>query len=288
MPKSIKTLQNTSQRQKMKKILCCFLLSLSVAVADIVDDKVQEIIGEQSYNQNKNFINKIFQNKARFIISGAGSERVNIALLLKELKDNGLLQLKFPTPLELRARFISETSPVLLSYTLNNVLSSIGYSFFITSKSAKAKNMSMIEFSLITEHALDPMILIGELQRRGFRLNEIKRLSTNEWEYHIVATNPQLFNAKPISVGNTLSLREVSGQYWLNTISKGTLIINANGRWIPRVVCYDKNLEIINLVVAKTPQTRLNLKIDNKTAFVMITDAQNPAMIKQIDIAFSF
>ena len=266
--------------------ILCAMLFCTPSLADVVDDKVQEIIGQNSYNQNKAFIAKIFQNKARFVISG--TERVNIALLLKELRDNGLLQLKFPTPLELKARFVSESSPVLLSYTLNNVLSSIGYSFFITSKSAKIKNFSMIEFSLITEHALDPMILIGELQRRGFRLNDVKKLSINEWEYYIGATNPQLFNAKPISVGNTLILREVSGQYWLNTISKGTLNIIANAKWIPRVVCYDKNLEIINLVVATAPQAKLSLKIDSKTAFVMITDAQNPTMIKQIDIAFSF
>lgn len=267
-------------------LLC--LCAINPSLADIVDDKVQEIIGGQSYNQNKGFIDRIFQNKARFIIQASGAERINIALLLKELKDNGLLQLKFPSPLELRARFIAETSPILLNYTLNNVLSSIGYSFFITSKSAKTKNTSMVEFALITEHTLDHIILIGELQRRGFRLNDVKRISINEWEYYISATNPQLFNAKPISVGNALTLREVSGQYWLNTISKGTLNISVNDKWIPRVVCYDRNLEIINLVVSKTPQSRLTLKIDNKTAFVMITDAQNPAMIKQLDIAFSF
>ena len=265
-------------------LLCLCVINSSFA--DIVDDKVQEIIGTQSYSQNKGFIDRIFQNKARFISSGA--ERVNIALLLKELKDNGLLQLKFPSPLELRARFIAETSPILLNYTLNNVLSSIGYSFFMTSKSAKAKNTSMVEFALITEHSLDPMILIGELQRRGFRLNDVKKISINEWEYYISATNPQLFNAKPISVGNALTMREVSGQYWLNTISKGTLNISVNGKWIPRVVCYDRNLEIINLVISKTPQSRLTLKIDNKTAFVMITDAQNPTTIKQLDITFSF
>ena len=267
-------------------LLC--LCAINPSLADIVDDKVQEIIGGQSYNQNKGFIDRIFQNKARFIIQASGAERINIALLLKELKDNGLLQLKFPSPLELRARFIAETSPILLNYTLNNVLSSIGYSFFITSKSAKTKNTSMVEFALITEHTLDHIILIGELQRRGFRLNDVKRISINEWEYYISATNPQLFNAKPISVGNALTLREVSGQYWLNTISKGTLNISVNDKWIPRVVCYDRNLEIINLVVSKTPQSRLTLKIDNKTTFVMITDAQNPAMIKQLDIAFSF
>ncbi|OBV29563.1 hypothetical protein BKN38_02915 [Helicobacter sp. CLO-3] len=262
-------------------LLC---LVQTTAQADAIDDKIQELVGADSYARNKNFINNIFASKARFYLNNGAP---NISTIANELKNNGLLVLKFPKPMELSVSFSADTSPSILSYTINNVLSSMGYSYFMISQASRIEGRSLVKFSFITEHALDPSILFGELQKRGFWLKDIARTSINEWAYTIEPRKAQLSNAKPINIGNSLTMREVSGQYWLNIISSRTasLKINAPAQWTPRIVCYDKNLEIINLIVEQTPKGALSVRIDERVAFVMISDALNPSVIKQIEVS---
>ena len=259
----------------MKKIvLWCFALVL--CFGDLLDDKIHELIGVDSYSINKSFVDMIFKNRQQFYLNG----EINIPLVIKELKNNGLIVLKFPSPLDLNISFISQTSPILLVYTINNVLSSMGYSYYIVTRSSFVDGISNVQFSLVTEHSIDPTILIGELQKRGFRLIDIKRKNINDWEYLVESQNPQLFNAKQITLGNALSLREVSGEYWISIPQSGNLQLNANPKWTPRIVCYDKDLQIVNLIIKNTPTAEVNLTLDDRVRFVMITDALNPNIIK--------
>ncbi len=259
----------------MKKLLfslCCFL---SFGFGG-VDDKIREIIGEESYNANRSFINVVFQNKARFYANG----QINISAIIRELKNNGLIALKFPKPMDLNITFISQTSPILLTYMINNTLSSMGYSYFMVSKSSFVRGLASVSFSLVTEHSIDPIILISELQKRGFKLTDIKRNAINDWEYFIDVQNPRLLNAKTISLGERLSLREVSGEYWLQLRQTGTFRITANPRWMPHIVCYDRNLRIVNLITPNKPSQTFYVNISDGVNFVMITDAINPHTIK--------
>lgn len=260
-----------------------WILFCSIVFGDMLDDKIQELIGTTTYSQNKNFINTIFSNRAKFYLD---SNQLNIGAIAYELKNNGLLMLKFPKPMDLSVSFSAQASPIILSYTLNNVLSSMGYSYFLVSQASKINNTSTIRFSLITEHALDPMILLSELQKRGFSLKDIMRNSINEWAYIVEARNPTLLNAKSLETKGMLSLREVSGQYWFRVVKNGNLKISANPKWTPRIVCYNKNLEITNLIIERNPKNSINMRIDDRIAFIMITDVYNPDIIKQIEVEF--
>lgn len=270
-----------SAMRKLIATLLCLISYAATISADVLDDKIQELIGTATYSQNKNFIDTIFANKARFYLENGG---LNIGAIVYELKNNGLLMLKFPKPMELLVSFESKTSPIALSYTLNGLLSSMGYSYFMVSQASRVQGVSSVAFSLVTEHALDPIILYRELQKRGFFLQDIARKDINQWSYTIQAQNLQIFNAKTLNPNNTLSLREVSGQYWLNIPQSGVLQITANPKWTPRIICYDKNLQITQAIIETNQKPSFSLRLDSTSVFVMITDAQNPDSIKQIEV----
>lgn len=259
----------------MKKfiLIIAFIVGLN---ADSLNDKIEELVGSDQYNKHKNFINSIFANKARFVNNG----ELNIAQILQELKNNGLLVLKFDKPLELEVNFISVANPSILTYTTSDILSSMGYSYFMVKKAGFSKKTTSVKYSLKTEHALDPVIFMNELNKRGFRLYDVKRISINEWEYRIQVLSPKLLNAKKLESNQMLNLREVSGEYWLSVKTNNNLYINANNKWTPRVVCFDENLKIVKLIVNDKPSQNLKVSLDKNIAFVFISDANNPEVIK--------
>ncbi len=269
---------------KLHRLICSVALVAGVACADVLEDKIQELIGPQSYTQNKNFINSIFANQSRFYL---GNGALNVGAVVYALKNNGLLLLKFPSPMELSVTFKSKTSVPALSYTMNALLSSMGYSYFMLSQASKVDGLSSISYSLVTEHALDPIVLLQELEKRGFVLQDMGRKAVNDWSYTIQVRDIRLFNARAINASESLSLREVSGQYWLSVPKGGgSLKIIANAKWIPRIVGYDTNLQIVQTIIEQSPRAEFSVRLDSASAFVMITDAENPGTIKQIEVGF--
>ncbi len=108
-----------------------FIISLAVyAWADAFDDKIRNLMGEQNYQLNANFINRIFANKNMYYTGG----RLDIAKIVYALKNNGLLSSRFGQPSEVKLNFSARTSPILLTKIGNNILTTMGYSYFVISK----------------------------------------------------------------------------------------------------------------------------------------------------------
>ncbi|PAF45043.1 hypothetical protein [Helicobacter sp. 11S02596-1] len=267
------------------KIAISIALFLSLAFADALDDKIENLIGTQAYNVNKNFINRIFNNKQAFYVDG----RIDIKKLVATLKDNGLLILKFSQPSELNITFVSQTTPIFLTRSINSALSSMGYSYFAVSKAEYTAGIAKITFSFATEHALEPSIMIDELNKRGYIFTDIKRNSIFDWEYDIELVDPKLANAREISPSNeVLEVREVSGEYWFSTKDSGNITITAKTPyWRPRIVLYDKDLQIINLISQTSTTKKITFSLLEGIRFIMVSDIQNPAIIKNgLEIKF--
>ena len=262
----------------MVKKLCMFLLFALHLHADILDDKVRNLIGEQSYQTNANFINRIFANKNLYYTNG----RLDMAKMVYSLKSNGLLASRFGQPSEVRLSFVARTSPILLTKIINNILSSMGYSYFVVIKAEHSNGLSTMEFSFNTEHSPDMGIIIDELSRRGFVCLDINRISPQKWEYTLEVNEPRLPNTRYINKTTSLNLREVSGEYWLSVDTSGDLQIQTIDfpKWNPRVVLYDKNLTIVDFVANTSATSSLKIRIPNGVRFVMITDFDNPESLK--------
>ncbi len=256
-----------------------FIISLAVyAWADAFDDKIRNLMGEQNYQLNANFINRIFANKNMYYTGG----RLDIAKIVYALKNNGLLSSRFGQPSEVKLNFSARTSPILLTKIGNNVLTSMGYSYFVISKAELSSGLSSIEFSFNTEHSPDMGIIINELSKRGFVCLDINRVGTYAWEYTLEVYEPRLPNTKFLAKGANLDLRNTSGEYWLNINSGGDLSIQPINmpKWNPRVVLYDRNLSIVDMVNDTGSSANLKVKIPQGVKFVMITDYDSPESLK--------
>ncbi|WP_295702195.1 hypothetical protein [uncultured Helicobacter sp.] len=246
--------------------------------ADVFDDKVRNLIGEQNYQLNVNFLNKIFANKTMYYTNG----RLDIAKIVYALKNNGLLTSRFGQPSEVKLSFSARTSPILLTKVTNSILATMGYSYYVVSKAELSQGLSNIEFSFNTEHNPDIGIILDELSKRGFVCLDINRISEQQWEYVLEVNEPRLPNTKFLAKSATLNLREVSGEYWLALNANGDLHIQTINfiKWNPRVVLYDKNLGIVDIVANTGMSASAKIRVPRGVKFVMITDYDSPESLK--------
>ena len=163
----------------MRKYLV-IILCLHVLWGDVVDEKIKNLIGEKNYQVNANFIQNIFRDKNLFYTNGG----INMKNVVQALKNNGLLILKFPSPMEVQLTFIARTSPILLNRTINDILSTMGYAFFNVQKADYNNGITTLSFVFVTEHTPDLGIIMSELEKRGIACIDIKHQSAQNWESH--------------------------------------------------------------------------------------------------------
>lgn len=259
----------------MKKYFV-FILCLQLLWGDVLDEKIKNLIGEKNYQVNANFIQNIFRDKSLFYTNGG----INMKNVVQALKNNGLLILKFSSPLEVQLNFVARTSPVLLTRTINDILSSMGYAFFNVQKADYNNGITSLSFVFVTEHTPDLSIIMSELEKRGIRCIDIKHQNAQNWEYLLEIDNPQIPNARLLLTNQPLVLRDVSGQYWLSLQTQGKIKISAQSKWYPRIVLYDRNLRILDSISSQDSKTSVSVKVPQGVSFVMITDGNNPMNLR--------
>lgn len=254
----------------MRFLLLFIIVCSGIANADALDSKIVNLVGEADYNRNKSFINKIFTPKSNFFQGG----NLDIYKVIATLQNNGLLKLKFATPQEFSAKFIAQTNPILLLKAINQSLSYMGYSYWIPSETVYENDTSSIHISLTTEHIIDPLVLLNELNKSGFVVLNINQNKHNEWEYQLQLADLKISNSTFIAKGNNLNVYEVSGQYWLEVGSLGRLEVQSinNRIFSPKVVFFDRNLNILDIMELSKGRSFIVNIIDN-TKFIKISDS---------------
>lgn len=259
-------------------IFALFFGACSVGFAEsALNSKIINLIGEADYNRNKSFINKIFSPQSNFYKGG----NLDIYKVISVLQNNGLLKLKFATPQEFSAIFVAQTSPILLLKTINQSLSYMGYSYFIPSEAVYENDTSSIKVSLATEHIIDPIILLNELNKSGFVVVNINKNKQNEWEYQLRLMDSKITNSTFIAKGNNINIYEVSGQYWLEVGSLGRLEVQSinNKIFNPKVVFFDRNLNVLDIQELSRGRD-FSISIVDNTKFIKITDSLTSANLK--------
>lgn len=251
---------------------------LNSAFSDVFNDKIANLMGETSYKTNANFINKIFANKSLYYNNG----RLDMAKIIYALRSNGLLSSKFGQPSEVKLSFASRTSPMLLAKMSDDVLRSMGYSYFIISKAELVQGISSIEYAFNTEHSPDIGIILDELNKRGFICLDIVRKSAREWAYSLELGEPRLPNASFVGK-NQVKLRETSGEYWIALSGAGELYIEPSmdvKRWNPRIVIFDKQFSILDVISNSESRGSFKVRVPVGAKFAMITDYDSSENLK--------
>lgn len=271
----------------VKRLFCILLVSIGLW-GDGVDESIENFIGKESFYTNQNFINRLFKDKQKFYTP---EHDLDYYAILKTLKDNGLLELVFKQPSEVRITFNAKTSPIFLTRLINNTLSSLGYSYFTVSKARYIQKASKMTFLLVTEHIVDPVVMLNELKKRGLIATKIFRANSFDWEYELEVQDLVMMGATRLDKAVRLELKNISGEYWFSTKVAGKLQISKkNNRidWYPRIVLFDKNLQILEIITQESVAKSAEINITDQTAFVMVTDLNNPTRLKYgINVLFT-
>lgn len=273
----------------VKKILILAFLSIACrGVDEELCKEIQNLIGDNSYFTNQNFINRLFKNPKEFYLDNGDMDYYSV---LKVLRDNGLFNLTFKKPSELKIHFNANANPIFLTKTINDVFSSIGYSYFAITYARYVQHKTCLTFSLVTEHIVDPVLMIAELKKRGLFTLKVNRSGEYEWNYELDPRDQVIRDSTPLFQKQRLELKNISGEYWFSTKCAGVLQISKkNNRigWFPRIVLFDKNLQILEIITQESFAKNVEVNITDKTAFVMVTDLNSPARLKHgITIQFT-
>ena len=240
-----------------------------VVEEDPLASKIKSFLDDATYNENRDFINVIFDPKSSFY----ENERVNAVKVVETLKDNGLLKLFFKSPREFRLNFKTSGTPLFFVKIMEDTLRSIGYYRYVTI----ASNLDSSEFTwnidLTVEYATDPLVLQQELNKSGCKIVDIQRDSSQEWTYVIDMSGGYL-NIQELKSSDEVKLKRSLYAHWLNVsnIQRLTIASSRVNSWYPYIAYYDASLHLLKVIKRDEIYRKIRLNIPENTKYMKISD----------------
>ncbi|NPA65377.1 MAG: hypothetical protein GXO11_00700 [Epsilonproteobacteria bacterium] len=259
----------------VKALILCAVLFFSIVHAEeedlkaLLDHKIQSIIDQRTYTENKAFIDIIFTPTKKFIIDN----HIDTIKVLQTLKENGLLELFFHKPTKMQYSFISNTNPVFFVKIVGDSLRNIGYFRFVTQSANYSSEKFEWNVNITSEYAIDPVIFEKELAKTGCKIVDVQRLSKTHWSYMIDMTNSSL-NAIKISTGKKRELKRSLTPYWfdVSAISKLRIVSKAGNSWFPDISYYDEFLHIVKVTKKDRKIYDITVNIPKNAKYIKISD----------------
>jgi hypothetical protein len=259
----------------MVKILLSFLLLFTLSYAeevveeDLLTTKIQSFLDPEVYEENKAFINLIFEPQKNYYVN----ERVDVVAVIKTLKENGLLKLFFKTPQALTLHFKTNGSPLFFVKLMGDSLRNIGYYRYVTVGSTRNSSEFTWSINLRSEYATDPIVLQNELNKSGCKIVDIIRTDSKEWTYVINMENGYL-NLPTLQNKKELRLKRSLYAHWLNCENVELIRITSSRRnnWYPYIAYYDSSLHLLKVLKEDEKSRAINLTIPKRAKYIKISD----------------
>lgn len=246
-------------------------LTLVLNAADL-DRKIENLMGQKNYKLHKNLITLITKDESKYFLS---SGQLDYSLLLKELKQNGILDLKLSSPQEIEVEFQTNKNPLKSLKILNDTLKTLGYYYYFTkSTQYDAHGALTWTIKLKTEFAIDPLIFITEISKSACRVIDVSKEENNKWVYKIDTTLANISDSVFLNSNEVLKLQKPLRPYFLKINGGGVLKVESNAadRWHPHVVFYDDQLNILHIEKSDQFSKRISYDIPENTKYIKITD----------------
>lgn len=253
------------------------LLESVVVKDDLLTTKIKSFLDERRYEENRDFINVIFDPQSSFY----KNDRVNVIKVIETLKENGLLKLFFESPREFTLNFKTSGSPLFFVKVMGDTLRNIGYYRYVTI----ASNLDSSEFTwsinLTSEYATDPLILNKELQKSGCQIIDIERNSVTEWTYVVDIENGFL-NIQALQNAKTTTLKRSLYEHWLDVSKIKMLHISSSRRnhWYPYIAYYDSSLHLLKMIKRDSVYEEILLEIPKNAQYMKISDMHTLKNVK--------
>lgn len=264
----------------MRLLFIAFLFTLSLSANNLLL-KVENFMGEKNYKLHKNLVTLIFSDEAKFFLA---NEELNYTLILRELKQNGLLDLKLSIPKEIEVEFHASQDPVKSLKILNDTLKTLGYYYYFTKSTQYSKEGVLIwTIKLKTEFEIDPLVFVNEISKNGCKTVEINKEENNKWVYKIDTNFANISESIFIDSNELKKLQKPLRPYFIN-IKQGSVLrvmSTALNHWYPHIVFYDERLNILNIIKNDQFLRRVSLAIPEGTRYIKITDLYTLDNIKR-------
>ena len=266
----------------IKKILLISLLLFTNLNGDYLFNKIENLVGKKQFLLHSNLIKHLFKDKENFYIT---QSQLNYKLILKVLKEKGLLNLKFNKPQELNIQFSTNTDPIKSLKNLNDTLKSMGYYYYFT-KSNKYNSLDnsmdwVISFK--TEYALDPYLLVQELKIKECIVLDIQKVSESFWKYKIDVKNAKIREAIKIDNNEKVVFQKPLRAYFIevNNAKKLQIISRKLNHWFPYIAFYDKHLNVLKVTKKNRVYKGYKINVPRETKYIKITDLYTLINIKR-------
>lgn len=260
----------------MVKKFLIIIAFVTVAFGSSVDEKVMEFMGKERYESQKNLINILFADRDSFM----SGDKVDSLAVLKKLKENGLLRLIYPEVKSVEISFSSKDNAVAFMRLINESLQAMGYTYFLTHKLEKSNDGAVWIVNMNTQHLVDPILLVAQIDSRGGEVLDISKISDGVWGYEVQIVADSL---KPYPIGENAHLGNPIKPYLINisTATRATIRANSADRWFPRVVFLDKNFGLIEEIGSTKSESILRLNIPKNAQYMQIEDKYSLDNIKR-------
>ena len=257
-------------------MLCSFALAQDEAVLEEVNTqedplttKIKSFLNEKTYEENKGFINVIFDPKSAFY----QNDRVDAVKVVQTLKENGLLKLFFKKPQEFRLNFKTNGSPLFFVKLMGDTLRSIGYYRYVTTASTLDSSEFTWSINLTSEYATDPLVLQTQLQKSACNIIDIEKNAQKEWTYVIDISNAKL-NVPILQNKQETKLKRSLYAHWLNVSQIRQLKIKSSRRnsWYPYIAYYDSSLHLVKILKRDKIYREILLNIPKNAVYIKISD----------------
>jgi len=266
----------------MKKLILFCLLFFSFVKADLLQDKIENIMRSDDVTLHRNLLNVLFKDRDKFYMS-SNHERLNLPKVLSTLKTNGLLNLKFNHPTTFHAVFVFYGHTIKSLKVINDTLKSIGYYYYNIDEIQKDGDALYYSIDFKTEYAIDPNILYGELIKSNAKLINIEKISQDNWKYFIDTRFSSLANATKVPNNEKVKLDKPLKPYFLeiNGARQLKIINHRLNHWYPYLVFYDENLNVLKVYKNESAFRNATFNIPAYTKFIKISDLYNLINIKR-------
>ncbi len=261
------------------KFLFYFILFISLSNADLVDNKIENLIGVKTFIKHKNLINNLTSDKKQFYIGN----RLNYTKILNILKRNGFLDLRFKKPQNVYISFKINQYPLKGIKILKDILSTLGYSYYFTKNIIYDKNKLIWKIYFKSEYMLDPYIFNKELIKNEVIISDIKRVNNTNWVYDIDITNMILKDTLKVQTNEKIILKKPLKPYMLRINEAKQLTIKSRrlNHWFPFITFFDKNMDILKVIKKNRFYRGYKTEIPKGSYYIKIDDSFTLLNIKR-------
>jgi len=234
-----------------------------------LNQKIQSFLDEKTFTENEEFIHVIFDPESAFY----ENDRIDSVKVVQTLKENGLLNLFFPNPSELKLNFKTSGAPLFFVKLMGDTLRNIGYYRYVTTASNLDASKFKWEIALTSEYATDPLVLEQELQKSGCKIIDIERNSAYEWTY-VIDMGKGFLDIKQLLPREETELKRSLYAHWLNVSKIKGLEIRGSRRnsWYPYISYYDASLHLLKVIREDEIYYKMKLNIPQNAKYMKIAD----------------